>query len=110
VLAQSAAARGRVVHDREWAADRGGRSGGRGLGLPRQRHSAPGDDPVELAARVLSDHENAPDCICAHPQPGIAISDRGATTASMIWELEERRLHVCAGAPCEGGYRLFSLA
>jgi len=28
----------------------------------------------------------------------------------MIWELEERRLHICAGAPCDGGHQVFSLA
>ncbi len=68
---------------------------------------ARGDDPFDVAAAVLSDHANAPTSICAHP-----IADdpaHGPTTGSVIIELEERRMHVCAGRPCENPYRVVSL-
>ena len=31
-------------------------------------------------------------------------ASHGPTVASMIWELEERLMHVCAGRPCEQPY------
>jgi isopenicillin-N N-acyltransferase-like protein len=62
---------------------------------------ARGDDPLALAAAVLRDHDGAPTSICSHPLAG--DPGHAPTTASMIWELDERRMHVCAGRPCEGG-------
>jgi isopenicillin-N N-acyltransferase like protein len=63
-----------------------------------------GDDPFDVVASVLRDHANAPTSICAHPVPD--DPDDGPTTGSVIVELEERRLHVCAGRPCESAYRV----
>lgn len=68
-----------------------------------------GDDPVELAARVLVDHENGPASICGHPDSSEPEAERTLTTSSMIWDLDERRLHVCAGPPCENERSSFSL-
>jgi hypothetical protein len=56
---------------------------------------------------VLRDHANAPTSICAHPVPEDPLD--GPTTGSLIFELEERRMHVCAGRPCENEYRVVSL-
>jgi hypothetical protein len=64
-------------------------------------------DPVSLAADVLRDHENAPTCICGHGGEGADAPS--PTTASMIWELEELRMHVCAGPPCENPYHVVAL-
>jgi hypothetical protein len=67
-----------------------------------------GDDPLELVTNVLRDHANAPTSICAHP-----VDDdphHGPTTGSVVFELEERRMHVCAGRPCENPYRVVSMA
>lgn len=64
-------------------------------------------DPVEMAAEILRDHDAAPTSICCHGVNG--QDDPSPTTASMIWELEERRMHVCAGPPCENPYRAVSL-
>jgi isopenicillin-N N-acyltransferase-like protein len=66
-----------------------------------------GVDPVELAGAVLRDHADAPTSICGHGGEGPDAPS--PTTASMIWELEERRMHVCAGPPCENPYRVVSL-
>jgi hypothetical protein len=66
-----------------------------------------GLDPVELAASVLRDHDAAPTSVCCHGVRG--QDDPSPTTASMIWEIEEQRMHVCAGPPCENPYRVVSL-
>jgi len=64
-------------------------------------------DPVELAGGVLRDHANAPTSICGHGGEGPDAPS--PTTASMVWELEERRMHICAGPPCENPYRVVAL-
>jgi hypothetical protein len=56
---------------------------------------------------VLSDHANAPESICGHSVPD--DPDDSPTTGSVIIELEERRMHVCAGRPCENEYRVVAL-
>ena len=68
---------------------------------------ARGDDPFDLVAAVLSDHANAPTSICAHPVAD--DPEHGPTTGSVIIEVEERRMHVCAGRPCENPYRVVEL-
>jgi isopenicillin-N N-acyltransferase like protein len=68
---------------------------------------ARGDDPFDTVAAVLRDHVNAPTSICGHPVPD--DPEDGPTTGSVIIELEERRMHVCAGRPCENRYRVVSL-
>jgi len=69
-----------------------------------------GDDPVELVAAVLRCHEPTPqDCICGHPEAGVAEAEQGMTVGSIICDLDERRLHVCAGPPCEADYQVFAM-
>jgi isopenicillin-N N-acyltransferase like protein len=68
---------------------------------------AAGDDPFDIVAGVLRDHANAPTSICAHHVPD--DPDDSPTTGSVIIELEERRMHVCAGRPCETTYRVVTL-
>jgi isopenicillin-N N-acyltransferase-like protein len=68
---------------------------------------AAGDDPFDIVAGVLRDHANAPTSVCAHPVPD--DPQDGPTTGSVIIELEERRMHVCAGRPCENAYRIVAL-
>lgn len=70
---------------------------------------ARGDDPVELVARVLRDHSGHPDSICGHENEAEPVGERVMTVASMICDLDERRLYACAGAPCENDYVTFSL-
>jgi isopenicillin-N N-acyltransferase-like protein len=69
-----------------------------------------GADPVELVAAVLRTHEpSADECICGHPDPAEAPADQGMTTGSIICDLDERRLHACAGPPCEHPYQVFDM-
>ncbi len=71
---------------------------------------ARGDDPVELAARVLRCHAPAPGkAICGHPDESVPAAEQGMTVGSMICDLDERRLHVCAGPPCENPYQTYSM-
>ena len=47
--------------------------------------------------------------ICGHPDEGEAPADQGMTVGSMICDLDERRVHVCAGPPCENPYQIFAM-
>ena len=69
-----------------------------------------GDDAVELVAAVLRCHEpTSEDCVCGHPEPGVAEAEQGMTVGSIICDLDERRLHVCAGPPCQADYQVFAM-
>jgi isopenicillin-N N-acyltransferase like protein len=68
-----------------------------------------GTDLVELGERVLRDHENAPFSICDHWEDDDPDPDQSVTTASMVWEPAEARVHVAVGQPCEGEYRTYEL-
>ena len=68
---------------------------------------ARGDHPVELVAAVLRDHAGSPDAICGHPGVRGPRPDESVTVASMICDLDNGRLHACAGPPCENPYRVF---
>lgn len=68
---------------------------------------ARGEDPVELIATVLRDHADAPDAVCGHPAARDPRPDECVTVASMICDLDNGRLHACAGPPCENQYRVF---
>jgi len=68
-----------------------------------------GSDLVELGRRVLCDHENAPFSICDHWEDDDPDPDQSVTTASMVWEPAEGRVHVARGQPCEAEYLTFEL-
>ena len=74
------------------------------------RGLARGEDPVELVAGVLRDHEFGLDAgICGHVPPDDPDPEIGVTVASMVCDLDNRRLYACAGPPCENGYRVFGM-
>ena len=61
---------------------------------------AGGEDPVQLMARVLRSHDPSPaQAICGHPDAGEPLAEQGMTVGSMIGDLDERRIYVCAGPP-----------
>lgn len=47
--------------------------------------------------RIMSDHENAPNCICRHPQPGAL----GWTASSTLCVVDDLELWTTTGSPCE---------
>jgi isopenicillin-N N-acyltransferase-like protein len=69
---------------------------------------ARGDDPLAVVTRTLRDHAAGPDSICAHPETA-PPPDRSITVASMVCDLDEMRVHVCAGPPCRNPYRTYAL-
>jgi isopenicillin-N N-acyltransferase like protein len=70
---------------------------------------AAGDDPVALAQVVLSDHANGPLSICGHWDDDNPDEDQSVTTASMIWEPAEGRVHIARGQPCSSEYVTYTL-
>ncbi len=71
---------------------------------------ARGDDPIALIAGVLRSHEpSLSECICGHPDESEPVAEQGMTVASMICDLDERRLYACAGTPCENPYQVFEM-
>jgi isopenicillin-N N-acyltransferase like protein len=52
---------------------------------------------------ILRDHESAPQAICLHPDPAEG-DEASAVMFSMIAELEEGRMWVAPGTPCENEY------
>ena len=68
-----------------------------------------GDDPVALAEAVLSDHANEPLSICGHWDDDDPDEDQSVTTASMVWEPAEGRVHIARGQPCSSEYVTYSL-
>jgi isopenicillin-N N-acyltransferase-like protein len=66
---------------------------------------ADGRPPHERLQQVLSDHANHPSGICCHPDPRLAQLDQGATVASVIMQLPQRRMWLAAGQPCRHPYQ-----
>jgi isopenicillin-N N-acyltransferase-like protein len=58
---------------------------------------------------VLRDHGSSPQAICLHPDPAEG-DEASAVMFSMVVELEERRMWVAPGNPCETPYAEIDLA
>jgi len=54
---------------------------------------------------VLGDHANYPSGICCHPDTRMDPHDQGATVASVLMDLTERRIWLANGHPCTAPYR-----
>jgi isopenicillin-N N-acyltransferase like protein len=59
---------------------------------------------------LLADHADYPHGICAHPDPDEHPLERGATIASVLMDLNARRLWLAAGNPCQAPYRELDLS
>lgn len=55
--------------------------------------------------RLLADHVNYPLGVCCHPDPRLDLYDQGATVASVIMDLDARRMWLADGHPCTTPYR-----
>jgi isopenicillin-N N-acyltransferase-like protein len=55
--------------------------------------------------RVLSDHRNYPFSVCAHPDGRLAPHERATTVASIVMDLDARRIWLAEGHPCTSRYR-----
>jgi hypothetical protein len=58
---------------------------------------------------ILRDHGSSPQAICLHPEPSEG-DEASAVVFSMVAELEEGRMWVAAGNPCENDYEEIDLA
>jgi isopenicillin-N N-acyltransferase-like protein len=60
---------------------------------------------LDTFREVLGDHANYPSGICCHPDARMDRHDRGATVASVLMDLTERRIWLADGHPCTTPYR-----
>jgi len=68
-----------------------------------------GEITPQTIMTILRDHYGKPHSICCHPDPLESEDFRGATLASVIYDLEERRMHIAEGPPCGVQYREITL-
>jgi isopenicillin-N N-acyltransferase like protein len=54
---------------------------------------------------ALADHENFPAAVCCHPDPELDEVERTVTAASLVMDLDARRLELADGNPCSTPYR-----
>lgn len=54
---------------------------------------------------ALADHANFPSGICCHPDGRLVPHDQGQTVASVLMDLDERRMWLADGHPCSRPYR-----
>lgn len=53
---------------------------------------------------ALSDHTNAPDSVCRHPDRSLPMAEQSETVASVLVDLTDRRVRLSEGPPCHHGY------
>ena len=58
---------------------------------------------------VMRDHESWPQSICLHPDPSEG-AEASACLFSMIFDVEQRRMWVTPGNPCEHEYTEIDLS
>jgi isopenicillin-N N-acyltransferase-like protein len=96
---------GLPVHDTY--TDRGGSTFFRGA---RAARLLPDGDIAEAdLAAMLADHFSHPHAICRHADPRDGEDDLAETLYSLIMDLDDRRLLIAEGPPCEHKYAEFSL-
>jgi isopenicillin-N N-acyltransferase-like protein len=54
---------------------------------------------------AFGDHANYPSGLCCHPDERMEPHDRGATVASILMDLDDRRMWLADGHPCTVPYR-----
>ena len=60
---------------------------------------------VDLVQAALADHVNYPQSVCYHPDERLPTWERGASVASLIMDLNARRMWLTDGNPCSSSYR-----
>ena len=64
---------------------------------------------VETLQTILQDHFNYPNSICRHPDSRAHELEQMQTNASIVMNLTEQSLWLCANNPCKGTYMKTSL-
>jgi isopenicillin-N N-acyltransferase like protein len=78
--------------------------------LQRLRVGAPGSNTLDDFRMLLADHADYPHSICSHPDPHKPPLEQGATIASLLMDLAERRLWLAGGHPCQTPYSELDLS
>ena len=65
-----------------------------------------GQVDVAVSQRLLSDHRNAPQSICAHPRKG--VEPTGTTLASMVFQPAQGAIHIAYGNGCQVPYHRYT--
>src|SRR5580700_3268607 len=73
--------------------------------LQRLRAGATGSATLGDLRVLLADHADYPHSICSHPDPRDHPLEQGATIASVLMDLNARRLWLAAGHPCRSPYQ-----
>jgi isopenicillin-N N-acyltransferase-like protein len=58
---------------------------------------------------LLADHADYPNSICAHPDPADHLLDQSATIASLLMDLNARRIWLAVGYPCQVPHDLLDI-
>ncbi len=96
---------------RDWYKDRGGSSYFRAARAARLLAPVAAQQKVtwDDLARLLADHMSYPHAICRHVDRLDAEEERSESIYSVLLDLDERRMAVAAGPPCQGRYSWRSL-
>ena len=73
--------------------------------LQRLQAGASGSATLGDLRVLLADHADYPHSICSHPDPREHPLEQGATIASILMDLNARRLWLAAGHPCQAPYQ-----
>lgn len=65
---------------------------------------------IETFQELLRDHVNYPNSICRHPDPRAVEEERLQSVASLIMDLDEGRMYLSDGVPCENEYRVLTFS
>ncbi len=60
---------------------------------------------IEQLQGALTDHANYPSAVCCHPDSRMDRYDQGATVASVVMDLDVKRMWLADGPPCTTPYR-----
>ncbi|MBU2510216.1 C45 family peptidase [bacterium] len=64
---------------------------------------------VQHLQTILADHANQPDSICCHKKPNEQPYEGSQTIASLIMDLNERKMWISLGVPCQGNFKMHDL-
>lgn len=59
---------------------------------------------LDTFREALSDHANHPSGVCCHPDTRFEPLDQGETVASVLMDLDEKRMWIAEGRPCTNPY------
>jgi isopenicillin-N N-acyltransferase-like protein len=69
-----------------------------------------GEIDVEHLFAALRDHSGLPDSICRHGDERDPVPTHMETSVSIVMDLDDRKVWITAGPPCESEYRLFEFS